>query len=342
MALANTMASLESPNCARAITEYGNNASAPLPPAGCNWVQFGQGNTCRRAPIRVVCNGSTQSAPVPGRVDITCDVPVCSSGDCPYGFCYWTSVHGPFWQTSKGSVPIAAPDYRGSFVRIYGEGGYWKSRIFSDATGLPPSAPPGGTVECTNFDEIVKIPNTKKCFSSLSGLTDVDGSQTFDSKALGKAGEAIYVLSGLIGNIAQANSQFAWDYLRILDEEPTALLAQQHDLSPLSPLQVGPLTGESWANQCADWAPDFVAKDMYSESDIQLVPYPQSKDVRCFITGVTGAWSSTRAGGTVQPYAQIYSGPAKDLRLRVSPGTVSGTAPPPDRVGAYASCIKLK
>ncbi len=67
--------------------------------------------------------------------------------------------------------------------------------------------------------------------------------------------------------------------------------------------------------------------------------YPQSKNARCFISGLSGAWSSTRSGGALQPYAQIYVGPAGDLRMRVSP---SDLGMPVDRVGANASCIQIK
>src|SRR6478736_934918 len=60
-----------------------------------------------------------------------------------------------------------------------------------------------------------------------------------------------------------------------------------------------------------------------------LVPFPQSRDVRCFITDITGAWSSIRNSATEQPFAEIYVGPASDLPLRVSPA-----GDPRDRVGA--------
>ena len=64
-----------------------------------------------------------------------------------------------------------------------------------------------------------------------------------------------------------------------------------------------------------------------------------NQQARSFISGLSGAWSSTRAGGTLQPYAQIYVGPTGDLRMRVSPSDIGM---PVDRVGANASCIQVK
>ena len=75
---------------------------------------------------------------------------------------------------------------------------------------------------------------------------------------------------------------------------------------------------------------------MHTTSDVQLLDPTQTKNARCFITGVTGAWSSTQNNGTTQPFAEIYLGASNEARLRVSPASGG------QRVGAYASCIKLK
>ena len=97
--------------------------------------------------------------------------------------------------------------------------------------------------------------------------------------------------------------------------------------------------GELQSASCTGWTPNYLVKNKYVTNDAQLVAYPQSKNARCFISGLSGAWSSTRAGGTLQPYAQIYVGPTGDLRMRVSP---SDLGMPVDRVGANASCIQVK
>jgi hypothetical protein len=326
--------------CASAIVAKGNNPSAPNPPSGCQSMQYGQGSSCRRGPITAVLNGATQSTPSSDRSDVVVDLGACASGDCPLGFCYWRTLHGPFWQTTPSNIPFGDANYRGSFIRIYGEGGLWKSRAFSDPTGGPPNAPPGGTAECTNYNEIVAVPDTNKCFANLFSVIDKDGTQLSDTRDATVAGATtVNVLSGLIGNIAQANTgdtRDSQDFLRVFETGGKVSLSYAHTKSPPSPLKLGPLTGESWTNGCNAWTADYVVKDVYTTSDVQLVPAAQSKNVRCFITGVTGAWSSTRNNATIQPYAEIYLGGSKETRLRVSP--TNGN----DRVGAYASCIRLK
>jgi hypothetical protein len=92
-----------------------NNPNVPSPPQGCQFSQFGRGNSCIGGPIQAVLNGATQSDPTEGRTDVTVPLGSCSDpSQCPPGFCYWRSVHGPFWQTTPFSVPIADTNYRGS------------------------------------------------------------------------------------------------------------------------------------------------------------------------------------------------------------------------------------
>jgi len=147
------------------------------------------------------------------------------------------------------------------------------------------------------------------------------------------------VLSGYIGNIAQSNTgalQDQPDTLRVFESSGKADLIQLHSLKPPSPIKLGPLKGESWTDGCLSWTANYLAKDVHTTSDVQLLDPAQTKNARCFITGVTGAWSSTRNNATAQPYAQIYFGASNEARLHVSP-TSGG-----DRVGAFASCIQIK
>ena len=224
-------------------------------------------------------------------------------------------------------------------IRIYGENGFWVSRAFSDGTGLPPNAPPGGTVECTIFSEIAAVPDVSKCFANQFAIVDEKGTTFSDSvDATVADATTVDVLSGYLGNIAQANigaAQDQPDTLRVLSAEKVELI-QLHSLKPPSPFKLGPLKGESWTNGCVSYTADCLAKDIHTTSDVQLLDPAQTKNGRCFITGVTGAWSSTRNNATIQPYAEIYLGANNEARLHVSP--ISGD----DRVGAYASCIKLK
>jgi len=294
---------------------------------------------CKQAPGGgVIINGATQSEPASTRIDTTVTLSSCTGGpDCPIGFCYWKTVHGPFWQTTASSIPIGDPNYRGSFARIFADGNQWKARVLVDPTGGPPQAPPGGTVECTNYQDIVTVPDPKNCFAKMFTVFDKDGtnlSQSVDASVTGTA--SANVLSGLIGNIAQSTLERRPDTLRVGEAGGKIVLGQMHSPTPPPPLKPGPLTGESWTNGCAAWTPTYAAKEVLATSDTQLVSAADANSVRCYITGVTGGWSSTRNNGTEQPYAEIYKGAGGDIRLRVSPPGEK------DQVAAFASCIRVK
>ena len=236
--------------CAAAIVNNLNNPSAPLPPQGCQYAQFGRGNACIGGPIQATLNGATQSTPTGGRTDTIIPLGSCSDpSKCPPGFCYWRSVHGPLWQATPFNIPIAAANYRGSFVRIFGENGLWKSRAFSDTTGMPPNAPPGGTVECTIYSEIAAVPDVSKCFANQFSIVDKTGqtaSGTTDATVAGTT--TADVLSGFIGNIAQSNTggnRDQPDTLHAYEAAGKIDLTQLHSLKPPPPLQLGPLQGES-------------------------------------------------------------------------------------------------
>lgn len=294
--------------------------------------------SCDKPPTTgVVVNGATQADPSSSRVDITGDLSACTGGpDCPIGFCYWRSIHGPFWQKTPSSVPIGDPAYRGAFARIFIEGNSWKFRLFVDPTGGPPVAPPGGTLECVNYVDIAGVPDQNACFLKQFDVVDPDGSNAFQSVDATLTGVTANVLSGFIGNVAQTSIDRRMDTLRVLEALGKVKLEQSHHLNPPPPLKPGPLTGESFTNGCNGWTPVFEAKDIFSDSDVQLVAAAQAGNVRCYLTGLAGAWSSTRDNGKVQPFAEIYKGGGGEIRLRVSPSDGS------DRVGAFASCIKVK
>ena len=327
----------------------GFDPTPPIPPATMPQGDIGNPNfqrdinalitTCSqrpiRTPLRVTVNGATQSIPS-GRIDQRGDFGVCTGGDCPYGFCYWRTLHGPFWQRTDFSVPIGSADYRGSFLRIYAEGGQWKWHIFSDPGGQSSPAP-GGTAECMIFRNITGVPDPNNCFSAFATIVDPTGTRLSDSVDATVAGVTTNVLTGYIGNVAQAAFGIDGpDTLRVTEEAGRVLLLQRHTDSPPAPFRIGPLKGECWANGCNRWTPNYAVRDVHSESDVQLVSTALAPDVFCFITGITGAWSSTRSGGTLQPYAEIYNGTGGDIRLRVFPRDG------PDRVGAYASCVRFR
>jgi len=292
---------------------------------------------CKKPPSgEVVVNGATQTDPTGGRVDTGGDLSICTSGgDCPVGFCYWKTLHGPFWQTSPANLPLADPAHRGSFLRIYAEGGHWKWRAFSDPTGLPPNAPPGGTAECLAYNQIATVPNPQNCFANPFSVADPSGTLLSQSINATVAGSTANVLSGFIGNVAQANKTRILDTLRVWEDAGRVRLDHNHSGAPATQYPAGLLVGESWTNGCNAWTPVYAAKDVFTMSEVQLVPAAQSSNVRCYITGISGAWSSTRNNATVQPFAEIFKGSGNDIRLRVRPNEGG------DRVGAYASCIRL-
>ena len=328
----------------------GLDPTAPIPAATMPWGDVGNPNyqsdidallrSCSQPPIpiplRVVVNGATQAQPG-GRIDQSGDLGVCTGGDCPIGFCYWRTLHGPFWQRTDASIPFGAAEYRGSFLRIFAEGGRWRWRDFSDAGG-PLMAAPGGTAECMIFRNISGVPNPNNCGSTFATIFDPTGTRLSDSSYVTSAGSTANALTGFIGNVAQAafgRDQMP-DTLRIVPEVVgSVVLFQRHTDSLPSPLAIGPLTGEAWINGCERWTPTYLASHVYSLTDVELVPAGRSREAFCFITGITGAWSTTGSGGA-QPFAEIYNGTAGEIRLRVSP---SGG---PDGVGAYASCIKFR
>jgi hypothetical protein len=304
-------------------------------------VQFGRGNTCRAGPITVVVNGATHSDPSTHRTDVVTPLGSCPpNGDCPPALCYWKTIHGPFWQKSPSSVHFGASNYRGSFVRIFSKDSLWTSEAFSDPSGGPAMPPPGGTVECTAYDEIKAVPDTGQCFADPFSVADKDGTQLTGSTDATVAGDkTIDTLSGLIGNVAQANHGEGGreaDFLRVHESNAKVSLFYEHTKGPPSPLKAGPLIGQSWTNGCNNYTADYVVRDKFTSSETQLVDAAQAKNVRCFVSGVTGAWSSTSNNGNSQPFAEIFVGSGKDIRLRVSPTSGAKEA------AAYASCFKLK
>jgi hypothetical protein len=233
-------------------------------------------------------------------------------------------------------------DHPQSFCRAsprsaYGEGGKWKYGFLSDLGG-PPTPPAGGTMFCTPYNEIVTVPDPTKCFASPFSVFDPDGTHFSQSVDATVTDSTVDVLSGFVGNVAQSNIEV--DKLRIVKSGARVTLVQSHSEHAPLPNQLGPklgpLKGESWTNGCDAWTPDYEAKDIFSTSDVQLVSPAQSEHARCFITGIAGAWSSTRNDGTKQPLAEIFKGPTNDIRLRVFPADQA------DRVGAFASCIRVK
>jgi hypothetical protein len=118
-------------------------------------------------------------------------------------------------------------------------------------------------------------------------------------------------------------------------------LTQFHTLAQPLGLQVGAFLGTMFGfgapTDPNGWAPNFVVRDVFTTSDVQLLPANNTRARRCFITGLSGAWSSDSQTGTVQPSVKVYVGAGDDIRMVVKPGD----ADPKYRLGAFASCVGL-
>ncbi|MFZ5637763.1 MAG: hypothetical protein ACOY82_14375 [Pseudomonadota bacterium] len=300
---------------------------------------------CQRPPRgdgTIAVNGGIQADVVPGRSDSGGTLASCPPGasDCPVGLCYWRAVHGPFWQTSPAGKVPEDPAYRGSFLRIYAEGGAWKWRAFSDATGLAPSAPPGGVAECTTFAALAGVSDANASFGNLFAVADDDGSRARQSLDItlgtGTASGNVSPLTGFIGNVAHAFEDRESDLLQTRADGDRMRLEHRHRLASTVNYPVAPLVGEAWTFGSPAWTPVYLARDVLSTDDVELVAAADAPRARCFLTGIAGAWSGARREGAQQPFAEIVAASSGELRLRVWPASGS------DRVQAYASCIALR
>lgn len=315
--------------CARAIQK-----GEALP--GCNAEQIAQGTTCRAAPVRGVVNGATRGDVVDRRTESDGPISMACEGDknCT-GMCGWTAVHGPFWQ-SEDNVPLTSSKFVGTGLQLYVDGGRMRWRFVAAPRAGEKTGSPGGAYECINMNELVSPPPSSDCTVFHFDVTDPDGSRDADETRIDLP--SVDVLTGFIGNVAQRREAVHGgdDLLRVLLENGTNTLAQRHS-DPPYPLKRGPLKGEAMAYTCDGWTPSYLVRDAHTTSDVELVPAGTAANARCFVTGISGAWSSTRDDGREQPFAEIYSS-AGALRLRVKPSEREAA----DTVTAWASCLELR
>jgi len=324
-------------------------------------------------PVRMEVNGAILSRqPYSGAVDVTRPISseVCKSGDCPVGFCYWTTLHGPFWALTTGDVSLNVSQGRGTSLAITTipatatSPELWGVRYTGNVTDVPvaQAAPyvAGGTVECTAFNAIQTIPNPDtSCGSTRYSYADPSGFQASGSTSL-PAVPSVPTLTGFIGNVAQAYSWHAPTGAPVLKPDSLNLFPgfslisnrtppglQSPAVFPRPPFFLGGLKAEAWVHGCGStWTPSYLAQNVKSTSDVQLISAAAAPYARCFITGIQGGWSRTRtpSGLNIQPRAAIYTGSGGDIRLSVwptSPASVTFDASGDDRVSATASCIRL-
>ena len=316
--------------CAESIV-----AGAPQP--GCNVHRFAQGDTCGGGAVQGTINGAVGSEPESDAPRTDIDLGVCAAGEhCPRGFCYWEALHGPLWQTSDNAVPFHdEANFVGSYARIYTKDGQFRAAVSGSVPGSPPARRPGGKFGCAHFSSVVGVPNPDTASHAPWALNDPTGTRWEDevdiSDLLGQP--TLNILSGFIGNVAQANGDVG-DFLKVYTAAGSSRIAQVH-LPPPGPLTAGPLTGEALTVQIPGRTPQYAATNVtvpYGSTSVRLVDYPQSLDVYCFITGISGAWSN-REISAPQPYAEITYANGKELWLQVFPSDG------PNRVNAWASCL---
>lgn len=328
---------------------------------GCSMTRFARGNTCPPPPT--VINGSTQ-ADDPHTWVGGGKTPLGQPGG-KAGFFYFTALHGPFYQNSAWDPYMnepqavadpawdpqnAAPSFRGSYLRIYGEpAGQWMSIWGIDATdiqnngGVPPGGP-GGEIAGINFESIDSIIDPDNCGSGYRVVRDETGNNSPLSAIVDSTqGQNVAILAGFIGNVARRGigtvAAPPQATLRLQDTGGQTVLTQVHENNP-NPAFNEWFTGESWANGCSTWQASmhYAAHGVQSTNDVLLVPTADVPNVICYIDGIGGDWSKWRSdgnGGSLQPYAQIYIDESSGYRLKVWP--TSGA----DAVRAYATCLYL-
>jgi hypothetical protein len=306
----------------------------------CRVARFAQGDTCKSSPNSEVVNGATQ-APLTGDLDITSGDPgPCPPNGCKPGFKAFTSLHGPFFQQT--SAPLDAPDFRGSGARLYvNSNGRWLSRfIKKNENGV---AAPGGEIANIFYDELFGVTVPTGYTSAFGNFADLTGTQTSANVIL-TSNTSLAVLTGLIGNVSQMRSTTSdYDYARLGSFNNFMRIQHSHtatpNTGPVPSLVAGPLQSEAYRATMAapNVQPTYLVQNQLVTGDSLLVAYPASLKARCFITGVAGAWSSSRSNNTVQPYAKIKTGTGGELRMEVL-----GILNDYDKVYAYASCVKLK
>jgi hypothetical protein len=314
--------------CAQA---FANGSTAP---AGCVVGRFAQGSTCTGPAISFTVNGATRGEVTAVRVETDVPLGQCSTPECA-GFCYFDTIHGPFWQTSDAAIPTTDPKFRGGGLRIFaGTDSQYHLYTIASPNANTKIGIPGGSLKCMQLRELSPPPSPNSCSVNYVALSDADGRGYALSKPIAPNGQTLDILNGLIGNVAQAGADHP-DLSAVQLLNGISTLNHRHS-DPPSPLKIGPLRLEASSFSCQGYSPTYIVRDVYSTSDALVLAASQATKARCFISGITGAWSSTRDDGSTQPYAEIYSAGNGDIRMRVAPTTGN------DNVGAYASCVRAQ
>ncbi len=322
-------------NDANAIQKCGRSFADPsrAAPPGCVVSRFAEGSSCTSSDGSVTVNGATRGEVTAVRVEGKVPLGKCSGPECA-GFCYFEALHGPFWQASDPGIPTTDPKYLGGGLRISSDADrqYYLEFVASPVANTKVGIP-GGKQKCVQFAQLSPPPSPGSCSGKAYTIAD-NGNGYSLSTPLAPAGQTLDILTGFIGNVAQVGGQKP-DFSALQLLNGTSFLKHQHSVPPY-PLKVGPFQLEASSFTCQGYSPSYIVRDVYSTSDALVLPAAQASKARCFVSGISGAWSSTRDDGATQPYAELYSASNGDIRMRVAPSAGS------DSVGAYASCVRVQ
>ena len=320
---------------------------------------------CRKPPPQQEVNGASRApAPYQSRFDQSTPIgEVCPpDGNCRVGFCYWRTIHGPFWQSTTGGTGFDSSLRSGTGIAILAREGQWVVRNQGDKTivpagsPIPPSFGAGGTAECLGFDELPvgDIPDPNACVLEKLTIRDPMGTLGTGQSpfTVGGGAAVLPALTGFLGNVAQRYAYIPppGGPARI-DPDVTALQHTSTSASLRWYLSEINLSGsfyysggsqrEAFGFSCGASSVRYKVTNTQSRGDVLLLGRAAAENARCFITAIEGAWHATRNNGAIQPFAEIYTAENGDVRLRVGATNLLSTGVD-DRVSARASCIELK
>ena len=303
------------------LRECGNAIRRNNVKIGCNAVQFGQGTSCRGGAIVGSVNGGTVNTPTTNPQHDVVEIPIGPE----IGFMGWRMLRGPFVQASQ-RTRFGDPSFDGTFAKISvgSSGGYRLDSGWEGPVSPTPRPGAGGDFVVTRFSEIAAVPDTTQCAYMSFEMGDFSALHNKQETTMNFDDSGVDILWASIGNVSRGSDDLFGLY--------TSLLGTRLRREVYKPAAYDSAVSSF---MCKSWTPVYTVRHVLSRGDVLLASAAQSDRVRCFLTGLSGAWHMTRDDGKIQPYAKIYLSPTKEIRLHVEPSEGE------DAVGATASCIEL-
>ncbi len=303
---------------AEAIQKCAQTLTSNQTMAKCGYAQFAHGNTCAGPSLVVTVNGGTKGPTTTDpHVDVV-DIP--AGGNVAFGG--YIELHGPFREKST-NVPWYNAGFDGSGAQLIVTGTPAHYQAQAGWWGPPsptPRAGAGGTLAFTAFAEVDAVLDPNKCFYTPTPLVDLTGT-VFSSKATIDTNlSKLDVPTSFIGNLSLILEK---DFYGTKENLANTLLMRQVS-------KAGAFEGASFGYGCTGWTPQYSVKHKATTSDVELIAAPNAKKHRCFLTGLSGDWTTEN-----QPFAKIYES-GNSIRLQVS------AAGGPTAVSAEASCVQIQ